>query len=150
MSHEIEYRLVIPTTDNSGQPIRQELLEQVAHEMAKHFGGVTAYAAAGCYDDTTTGFTCDPNMVVSATEIEGQRRHTDAEDRAFVNHIAQRVGVEFGQNDVIEQELPEDVARYEHGVYQQTLGPHQVNLALPRIAGQDVFATVLPGRFSGG
>jgi len=56
-----EYRLFVPTTDNSGPPIRTDLLQSYAIGMADPFGGVTVTPVEGCdHDAAVNALRCDP------------------------------------------------------------------------------------------
>jgi len=145
MAGEKEWRLVVPTVDNAGNPIRTEVLEAIATAMAEHFGGVTVYPAAGCWEEQHT-LHCDPNIVLAAAEVEGQPSAGDAANEAFMADLARRVGEELGQGAVFEQETTTDYTQWQPGHYQATLPGSMLDLRLPRIPQQAVFDTILPGR----
>jgi hypothetical protein len=102
--NETEYRLFVPATKNSGHPIRTDLLQSYAIRMADPFGGVTVYPASGCdHDAAVNTLRCDPVSVIAATEVEGHRQQTDAEDQAFVRALSIDLGRRQDQRDVLHE-----------------------------------------------
>lgn len=146
MADESEYKLFVPTTDNAGQPIRTTVLQDYAIKMAKHFGGVTVYPANGCFFDKKLGLLCDPVIVITATEVEGQREHTDAEDQAFIQSLSQDVGQKLGQRDVLHTNVPEDAAVFVPGQFKNQLPAALLEPGAARISRKEAFRRILPDR----
>jgi|GEM_PF-2013209 len=146
---EHEYRIVLPLQDNSGQPIRTEVIEALAARMSGWFGGVTVYPAAGCYEADQM-LQCEPNVVLAAATLENgpeEYRHSEAANRAFMAQLAEDVGREFGQQEVWHEEATEDVSEWVRGTRQEHLPGYMLDLRLPRIPRDEAFRAILPGRW---
>lgn len=57
---ERSIKVVIPAVDNSQHYIKQELIEDIVHDITRQFGGVTVYPqAAGCWINRDGNMDCD-------------------------------------------------------------------------------------------
>lgn len=148
MAEEKEWRIIIPTTDNSGNQIREDVLSQIAKEMAEWFGGVTVYPAAGCYvSQEAHRLECNPDIVIASSEIEGHVYPEARQTESFMARLALQVGAELGQEDVYEQETTTDYSQWVPGDRMQVLPKSRLDLTLPRVNENEVLGAILPARF---
>jgi hypothetical protein len=105
---EREWRIVIPRTDNSGRPIRYDVLEGYVQEASQHFGGATVHPRtqgrwilSELYGGKTLH--CEPTMIVDLVRT-GADRTEIAADGQWVEQFASRIGRQLGQEAVFEQQ----------------------------------------------
>lgn len=139
---EYGWRLVVPTMDNAGRPISTALLQHIADKMAKAFGGVTAYPAAGCWDDEGT-LHCDTNMVLTSAQIAGLDGPTKAQGDIIIAELAREVGTATGQKDVMDQSERFGFSEYTPGTYQERLPASDIEAGLRPISQTQVLPHVL-------
>ncbi len=96
----VTYQIVIPKFDNEGHRLSTQELQAIADRMTKHFGGITIDPKVlGCYlDEGET--VCDENTIYTSIRIGSTPAHA-AHDRAFMEALAEEVGVRFGQESVM-------------------------------------------------
>lgn len=142
---ERTFKLIIPVTDNAGHPIRTDLLENVAVELAEHFGGVTIYpVAAGCYVmPHSQELQCDQTMIVEAVRADSDAG-TIAADAQYVESVAHAVGTEFGQDSMFDQEERANETRFVAGRYESSLPAAEREPGAPTRDPQDVLRDLLP------
>lgn len=154
MANEKEFHLIVPSQDNSSDPIHAAYIENIAAQMAAHFGGVTVYPAGGCYapnantekDPDKLTLSCDPDVVIVASELEGRPKHPEAVNMAFMNELAQKVGKALGQGDVYVSELTDDVAKWEPGEWGDNARSDLIDHSAPSIQPSHLFEHIIPGR----
>lgn len=112
---ESEFRIVVPKFDNSGNPISDRAISQIAKDMSDRFGGVTINPSVlGCWwDKDRNRLMCENNTTMSSVrDCEGMSdnvcRDAVKKDRVFVQDLAKRVGDDFGQASIM---VSEDVLR---------------------------------------
>ena len=139
---EYGWRLVVPTVDNSGNPIKTALLQHIADEMARAFGGVTVYPAAGCWDEGDK-LHCDTNMVLTSAQIQGVEGPSQQQGDLIIAQLAHEVGEATGQAQVLEQSERFGFSNYQPGHYADRLPGDRLQSGMPVIPQTDVFAHVL-------
>ncbi len=147
MAQEREWRLVVPTVDNSGNPLRADVVMKVARDMAEYFGGVTVYPAAGCYwPKDKPDMHCDPDMVITSSELEGAPRRSDAANEAFMTLLANDVGKELGQENMYVSEITTDYAQWVPGQERATADPQFIDPRGIRVPASKIFEEIMPAR----
>lgn len=122
---EMEYRVILPKHDNSGNPIRFDELSKYVNEMANRFCGCTVIPTVlGCeVVEETLG--CEENIIVTLARdydalcdsikdeykilkdvlpTDRQRADIAIDDVTFLNDISKRAGDEFGQGVIFKFE----------------------------------------------
>lgn len=142
---ERTFKLILPATDNSGDPIKTELLEAAATEIAQHFGGVTVYpVAAGCYVmEQTKELQCDQTIVLEATRMDATSGQIQ-EDANWLEQVAGNLGREFGQEAMFDQEERDQYTQFVPGQYFQSLPNEDIEPGASRRDPGDVFRDLLP------
>jgi hypothetical protein len=89
-------QILLPIHDNEGRPFPRELFTKTTNELAKQFGGLTAYTrspAEGFWEEDGSATTKDEIIVfeVMATEI----------DRQWWQEYRRSLEARFGQDSVI-------------------------------------------------
>lgn len=102
-----EFQIIVPKEDNSGNEISPDVIEEIAHDVADRFGGVTIYpTTAGCWVSDDGDLICDENAIIATT-----RDSSDGvpfqDDRRWFKTLAERVAGDLGQFAVM---VSEDVA----------------------------------------
>ena len=139
---EQEWRIIVPTMDNSGYPIKTQVLQTIADEVARFFGGVTVYPAAGCYDKDGQ-LLCDTNMVVTASQVHGLAGPSVEEGNLFMQDLAKRLGQKLGQYDVMDQTEPLDLSEFVAGDYKAHVNAKDIEPRMPRTGQVSVLGKVL-------
>lgn len=142
---ERTFKLILPATDNSGDPIKTDLLEAAATEIAQHFGGVTVYpVAAGCYVmDQSKELQCDQTIVLEATRMGGSSGQIQADAR-WLEHVAGQLGKKFGQEAMFDQEERDQYTQFVPGQYLKSLSSEEIEAGARRRDPSDVFRDLLP------
>lgn len=142
---ERTFKLILPATDNSGEPIKTSLLESAAKEIADHFGGVTVYpVAAGCYVmQETSQLQCDQTIVLEATRVDGSNSQIES-DASWLEEVAGNLGREFGQEAMFDQEERDSYTQFVPGHYLQSLPDNELELGARRRNPEQVFRDLLP------
>ena len=89
-------QLLLPIYDNSGEPFPAARHKAVKDELAKHFGGMTAYTRApaeGLWNDAAGVQTRDDIIVYEVM--------TDTLDEAWWNAFREQLEVQFEQREVL-------------------------------------------------
>jgi hypothetical protein len=139
---ERQFEIILPAVDNDGNKIRKELLSDVAQEIAERFGGVTVFpVAAGCYVPEASGHIhCDQNVVLQAVRLEGGPAEIE-DDEVWMDDLAHRLGEEFGQELIFEQQNTATISRLVPGRFQKELPPSMLSGARQA---PDVLAELIP------
>ena len=116
------FRLIIPRTDNSGNPVRAEVFRDAAVMISEALGGVTVYPRiAGCFQSSETGeVDCDLSTELLSVASPGKVEIAEGLFRTMGEGLAQVLG----QESVTEQEQRATVTRFRgFGVRKPTAGP---------------------------
>ncbi len=94
-----EYRVIVPRTDNSGNPIKPESYDPYFQQIITRFGGITIHPKLyGCWFNADQQRTeCDEVMMVMATRLEKQSKSENKADRDFFNQVVKDIGHKTGQ-----------------------------------------------------
>lgn len=116
------FRLIIPRTDNSGNPVRAEVYRDAAVMISEALGGVTVYPRiAGCFQSSETGETdCDLSTEMLSVASPDKVGLAEELFRTMGDGLAQVLG----QESVMEQEQSATVTRFRGlGVRKPDAGP---------------------------
>lgn len=93
----VNFTIVIPKVDNSGYPVRREIIEQYKDEITFEFGGLTAIDVKGCLLlEDEKKIQCEDNMLV----MTSTDKMDFPEKKIWVDEFTRRVGRELGQDSI--------------------------------------------------
>lgn len=90
-------QILIPVSDNEGQPFHREQFEAVRDELTERFGGLTAFVqspALGLWKDAQNGTTARDEMILFEVMA-------DALDRNWWSAYRQRLEQTFRQDEIV-------------------------------------------------
>ncbi len=142
---ERTYEIIVPANDNAGMPIRRDLIEDIAKDMAMQFGGVTMMpVSAGCWINDRDELMCDQNVILTSTRTDASPARLN-DDQSFMVELARDVAVEFGQAAVYEQQEFDNRTVLVPGKEMRELPRNRIDPRLRPVDPSQLFERLIPG-----